>query len=70
MNTPPSSSPPPLRSSAEQLVGDPGVRRSVSARRTLVDGELRAATLTVEDGRISAIGPYDAGAELALTDSS
>ena len=70
MNTPPSSSPPPLRSSAEQLVGDPGVRRSVSARRTLVDGELRAATLTVEDGRIAAIGPYDAGAELALPDSS
>lgn len=34
----------------------------VSGRQVLVDGELRPATLLVEDGRISEIRPYDADA--------
>ncbi len=44
--------------------------RTVAARRTLVDGVLREATLSIADGRIAAIGPYDARADLVLPASS
>ncbi|GAA4809161.1 allantoinase AllB [Nocardioides caeni] len=44
--------------------------QTIAARRTLVDGTFTDATLTVADGRIAAIGPYDESAGLTLPDSS
>lgn len=44
------------------------MRITYSSTRALLDGELRPATLTVADGRITAIGPHAPGAGVDLGD--
>lgn len=41
----------------------PGDVRAVAGRQVLVDGEVRPATLRIEDGRIAEVAPYDDAAD-------